>query len=169
MITSFVPFETVNFGAIGTGVSVSQCEDTCCSCCAVPYCYGIIFSFIILKKGAYPENVHMFCTILANLEFLCCVVELFECLDLIVSLCISAYLSVCRWLDLEWPCFLFLFPESYVYEDPAVVYEGVVADPDPIDLESYLVSFSFFSTLFWRFFLFLSSSNSFVLRQPYAV
>ena len=87
-------------------------------------------------------------------------------MDLIVSLCISAYLSVGRCLDLEWPCLLFLFPESYVYEDPAVVYEGVVADPDPIDLESYLVSF--FSTLFWHFFLFLSSSNSFVLRQPYA-
>ena len=90
-------------------------------------------------------------------------------MDLTVSLCISAYLSVGRWLDLEWPCLLFLFAESYVYEDPAVVYEGVVADPDPIDLESYLVSFSFFSILFWHFFLFLSFSNSFVLRQPYAV
>ncbi|XP_076448164.1 uncharacterized protein LOC143284909 isoform X2 [Babylonia areolata] len=31
--------------------------------------------------------------------------------------------------------------ESYVYEDPAVVYEGVVADPDPISLENYLVPF----------------------------
>ena len=37
-------------------------------------------------------------------------------------------------------CFCFYFTESYVYEDPAVVYEGVVADPDPIDLDSYLVS-----------------------------
>jgi hypothetical protein len=30
--------------------------------------------------------------------------------------------------------------ESYIYEDPAVAYEGFVADPDPIDLENYLVS-----------------------------
>ena len=40
------------------------------------------------------------------------------------------------------PCLLFPFPESFVYEDPAVVYEGVMADPDPIDLENYLVSLS---------------------------
>ena len=29
--------------------------------------------------------------------------------------------------------------ESDVYEDPAVLYEGVVENPDPIDLENYLV------------------------------
>ena len=34
--------------------------------------------------------------------------------------------------------------ESDVYEDPAVLYEGVVENPDPIDLENYLV-YSFFS------------------------
>ncbi|KAK7499549.1 hypothetical protein BaRGS_00009201 [Batillaria attramentaria] len=31
--------------------------------------------------------------------------------------------------------------ESFVYEDPAVMYEGVTANPDPIDLENYLVPY----------------------------
>ena len=35
--------------------------------------------------------------------------------------------------------------ESDVYEDPAVLYEGVVENPDPIDLENYLVYGSAFT------------------------
>ena len=36
-----------------------------------------------------------------------------------------------------------------IYEDPAVMYEGVSANPDPVDLESYLVPFDIdFSTDF---------------------
>ena len=30
--------------------------------------------------------------------------------------------------------------DSEIYEDPAVKYEGVHENPDPVDLESYLVS-----------------------------
>ena len=33
-----------------------------------------------------------------------------------------------------------ILSESAIYEDPAVKYEGVQADPDPIDLANYLVS-----------------------------
>ena len=29
-----------------------------------------------------------------------------------------------------------------IYEDPAVMFEGVAENPDPVDMESYLVSFS---------------------------
>ena len=29
--------------------------------------------------------------------------------------------------------------ESDVYEDPAVLYEDAIEDPDPIDLDNYLV------------------------------
>ena len=32
----------------------------------------LYFYLSFRKKGAYPENVHMFCTILANLEFFWC-------------------------------------------------------------------------------------------------
>ncbi|KAK6176305.1 hypothetical protein SNE40_014612 [Patella caerulea] len=31
--------------------------------------------------------------------------------------------------------------ESVIYEDPAVSYEGIVANPDPIDLEHYLIPY----------------------------
>ncbi|XP_041348822.1 uncharacterized protein LOC121368244 isoform X2 [Gigantopelta aegis] len=31
--------------------------------------------------------------------------------------------------------------ESFVYEDPAVMYEGIVDNPDPINMESYLVPY----------------------------
>ena len=29
--------------------------------------------------------------------------------------------------------------ESEIYEDPAVRYEGAAANPDPLDMDSYLV------------------------------
>ena len=37
-------------------------------------------------------------------------------------------------------CSFLTYTESDIYEDPAVMYEGVVANPDPIDLKNYLVS-----------------------------
>ena len=35
------------------------------------------------------------------------------------------------------------FTESDVYEDPAVLYEGVGEDPDPVNLHNYLVIYRY--------------------------
>ncbi|XP_070192502.1 uncharacterized protein [Littorina saxatilis] len=49
--------------------------------------------------------------------------------------------KVCPHLEPIEPEDLTFDKESYVYEDPAVAYEGFVEDPDPIDLETYLVPY----------------------------
>ena len=44
-----------------------------------------------------------------------------------------------------------VFTESDVYEDPAVLYEGVGEDPDPVNLHNYLVVYRYaiFSHVQW--------------------
>ena len=45
-------------------------------------------------------------------------------------------------------CLWFLFVlESEIYEDPAVRYEGAAANPDPLDMEGYLVCQLFYYEL----------------------